>query len=102
MNKEREVPDNLVERVGDLFLYCQSMAEDAAIQYSPLVDSIVEKDSRNIKLIEQTLDNLLDLAFEDSNLALFKKLCRHYYTIDPLAAAEYVLAYKDIWDEEQS
>jgi len=33
-------------------------------------------------------------------LTLFKSLCRHYYDIDPSAAAGYVNAYREMWDTE--
>lgn len=101
MGHNKENSDNLVKRIGNLFLYCQNLAGEAVILNTPLVDSIVETNSQDIKLIEHTLDNLLDLAFDEYILILFKKLCRHYYAIDPHSATEYVLAYRDMWDEEQ-
>jgi hypothetical protein len=33
-------------------------------------------------------------------LLLYKKLCRHYYAIDPAASAAYVHAYREMWDSE--
>ena len=33
-------------------------------------------------------------------LALFKSLCRYYYTLNPTATASYVYAYRDMWDSE--
>jgi len=100
MDHNKKNSDNLVKQIGDLFLHGQNLAEAAVILNTPLIDNIVKTDSQNIKLIEQTLDNLLDLAFDECILILFKKLCRHYYAIDPHSAAEYVLAYRDMWDEE--
>jgi hypothetical protein len=29
-----------------------------------------------------------------------KKLCRHYFKINPEATASYVYAYRDMWDEK--
>jgi hypothetical protein len=29
-----------------------------------------------------------------------QQLCRHYYAIDPAAAAYYVYAYREMWDSE--
>jgi len=97
-----EDPDNLVERVKNLSLYCQNLAEEAAILNTPLVNSIVKTNSQDIKLIEHTLDSLLDFAFDETVLILFKKLCGYYYAIHPQATAEYVLAYRDMWDDEQA
>jgi hypothetical protein len=102
MDLNKENSDNLVKRIGNLFLYCQDLAGEAVILNTPIVDSIVETNSQDIKLIEHILDSLLDLAFDKYILILFKKLCRHYYAIDPHSATEYVLAYRDMWDEEQA
>jgi hypothetical protein len=33
-------------------------------------------------------------------LMLYRKLCRHFYGIDPSAAADYVNAYREMFDEE--
>ena len=49
--------------------------------------------------IEKLLDALLDFCFDEEVLNLYKKLCRYYYQIDAVAAAEYVYAYRDMWDE---
>lgn len=32
--------------------------------------------------------------------ALFKALCRHYWTLDPQATAGYVNAYREMWDDK--
>ena len=40
---------------------------------------LVETNSQDIKLIEHTLDNLLDLAFDEYILILFKKLSRRLF-----------------------
>lgn len=102
MGHNKENSDNLVKQIGDLFLHGQNLAEEAAILNTPLVNSMVETNSQDIKLIEHTLDSLLDFAFDETVLILFKKLCRHYYAIHPQATAEYVLAYRDMWDDEQA
>jgi hypothetical protein len=33
-------------------------------------------------------------------LAQFKRLCRHYWALDPVATARHVHAYRDMWDGE--
>ena len=49
---------------------------------------------------EVGLDGLLDFCFDPEALLLYKKLCRHYYAIDLAATAEYVHAYRAMWDSE--
>ena len=33
-----------------------------------------------------------------NGLALFKRLCRYYFYIDPAATAEYICIYRDLYD----
>lgn len=80
----------------------QRLAEQALRQYTPVVESIISSKSRDIHHIEHTLDILLDFGFNDPMVELFRRLCRHYYFIDPAAAASYVLTYRDMWDSEDS
>jgi hypothetical protein len=76
----------------------QQLAAVAVQQYTPVVESIISSESRGIWHIEHTLDRLLDFGFYDPMVELFRKLCRHYYFIDPEAAAYYVLSYREMWD----
>jgi len=46
------------------------------------------------------LDQLLEVAFDEKVLVTYKKLCRHYYFINPEAAVFYVQSYREVWDEE--
>ena len=66
----------------------------------PIVQDIVRSRSRDQQQIEHTLDRLLDCACIPEGLALFKSLCRYYYSLNPAATADYVFAYRDMWDSE--
>ena len=70
------------------------LARRAAEEYAPIVNAIVSERSQNIWHIDRTLDGLLDFCFDPEALLLYKKLCRHYFAIDPAAATEYVYAYR--------
>ena len=48
------------------------------------------------------LDGLLDFCGHAPVLALYRKLCRHYYDIDPVATAEHVYTYRERWDSRDS
>jgi hypothetical protein len=43
---------------------------------------------------------MLDFCFDAQMLLLYRKLCSHLYGIDPSAAADYVNAYREMFDEE--
>jgi hypothetical protein len=68
--------------------------------YSPVVEQIIASGSRDARHIEETLDGLLDFAGHHSVLPLYRRLCRHYFAIDPAAAAHYVRAYREMYDAE--
>jgi hypothetical protein len=72
----------------DLVSSIVKLSKRAVKEYTPIVDSILNSRSRDIKRIEHTLDGLLDSCGNDEAPSLFKKLCRYYYDIDPMAAFE--------------
>lgn len=76
-------------------LYRQGVQE-----YSPVVDDIIATRCRDIRHIERTLDGLLDFCGYEPALLLYKKLCRYYFDIDPVATAGYINAYRELWDTE--
>jgi hypothetical protein len=80
----------------------QSLQQQAVRQYAPTVESILRTRSHDIRQIEHTLDHLLDFCGDPAALALYKKLCRHYWTIDPAATAAYVNSYREMWDSDQA
>ena len=53
------------------------------------------------KQIEHTLDCLLDFCGHEPVLQLYKRLCRHYWDIDPAATADYIKAYREHWLSEE-
>jgi hypothetical protein len=73
----------------------------AAQEYQPVVDDILRTRSRETQHIERTLDRLLDFCGNETVLQMYKKLCRHYWDIDPAATAYYVNAYHEHWDGDE-
>lgn len=72
----------------------------AIAQYTPVVETIIATCCRDARHIEHTLDRLLDIACRPAGLELFKTLCRYYYPIAPTATADYIHAYREMWDTE--
>jgi (2Fe-2S) ferredoxin len=60
-----------------------------------VVDQILRTGSRDAAHIERILDGLLDFCGHEPVLVLFRHLCRHYWTIDPAAAAEYIRGHRE-------
>ena len=91
----------------DLFTSFRGLAEElqavnqrAVREYGPIVEHLVRTGSRDSQEIEHTLDGLLGFCGDASALALYKTLCRHYWSIDPAATAFYVHAYREMWESE--
>ena len=78
----------------------QALHEQAVEALELTVQDILRSRSRNAQRRERTLDQLLNHACLPAGLALFKALCRHYWTLDPQATASYVHAYREMWDGE--
>ncbi len=94
---ERESTSDPIVDLASQFVSPNSRAVSV---YSPIVEQIVTQQSTDRSLIESTLDGLLGFAGTEDGLALFKKLCRYYWDLDPLATASYISAYRETWDEE--
>lgn len=90
----------LLAQLTTLTADLQALREQGIATLAPVVEELVRSDSRDVQRIEHTLDPLLDLACLPEGLALFKTLCRHYWTLDPQATADYVNIYREMWDDE--
>lgn len=66
----------------------------------PEVMYIINKKVKNINIIENTLDRLLDIP-TDEGYELFLKLCNYYATIDKEGAKFYLESYEEIYGEEE-
>lgn len=90
----------LLAQLQTLTADLQALREQGIAALTPMVQELVHSGSSNVQRIEHTLDQLLDLACLPEGLALFKTLCRHYWALDPQATADYVHAYRGLWDDE--
>lgn len=79
----------------------RDLQRQAAAQYQPVLDDILRTRSRDTQHIEHTLDRLIDFCGDEAVLRMYKKLCRHYWDIDPAATAYYVKAYREYWDGDE-
>ena len=79
----------------------QRLQLQAVQQYQPVVDALLRNSSRDVQQIEHTLDGLLDFCGHAPVLEMYRRLCRHYWDIDPAATADFVKAYRERWDGEE-
>ena len=90
----------LLAEIKQTMAELQTLREQTIETLTPTAQQLVRSGSRDVQRIEHTLDQVLDVACLPEGLALFKNLCRHYWTLDPQATASYVHAYRDLWDDE--
>ncbi len=88
--------------IFELAAQIQGLNHRAEVEYTPRVQDIIRSRSPDVRLIEHTLDGLLDFCGYDPVLQLYRRLCRHYWDIDPVATASYVGFYREMWDSEMA
>ena len=91
---------NMLESISALAGSLRGINQQAVREYTPVVEAILRSRSRDARHIERTLDGLLDFCGHEPALQLYKKLCRYYFSINPAVTAEYIYAYRDMWDSE--
>jgi predicted amidohydrolase YtcJ len=91
---------DLLAELAQSMAELQALREQAIEALAPTVQKLVLSGSRDVQRIEHALDQLVDLACLPEGLALFKTLCRHYWTLNPQATASYVNAYREQWDAD--
>jgi hypothetical protein len=91
---------NLLEEIKPLIEQLQQLYKQAYIIYKPQVEHLIRAQVTDENTIQHLLDVLLDNCGDSQVLSLFKKLCRYYWDINPVATAEYVNFYREMWDSE--
>ncbi len=62
------------------------------------VNDIIQSGEQDTAYIDQQLDHMLGFCCDPDMLLVFKRLCRYYFSIYPVATAGYVHAYREMWD----
>ena len=86
--------DNLDQLAGQMVALFRQAVPLANLE----VDAIIQSGERDTQRIEHQLDDMLSLCCDPDMLVVFKRLCRYYDGIDPVAAAGYVQAVREMWD----
>ena len=86
--------DNLDQLAGQMVALFRQAVPLAKAE----VDAIIQSGTRDAQRIEHQLDHMLGFCCDPDMLVVFKRLCRYYYGIDAVATAEYVNAYREMWD----
>lgn len=90
----------LIDDLSSAIAPIQAIHQQAVESLTPRVREIIESRSRDARLIEHTLDQLLDHACIPQGLSIFKSLCRYFWEINPHATASYICAYREMSDSD--
>jgi len=93
--------DPVANSIAQLAAEIDATHQQAVREYAPLVEAILSTRSQDKRQIEQTLDGLLSFCCFAPALELYRRLCRHYWDVDPVATAFYVDAYRTTWDANE-
>ena len=93
--------DTLANSIAPLAAEIDAINQQAVREYTPLVEAILRTGSQDKRQIEQALDGLLSFCGFAPALDLYRRLCRHYWDIDPVATISYVDAYRTTWDADE-
>ena len=86
--------DNLDQLAGQMVALFRQAVPLATAE----VDAIIQSGEQDTHRIEHQLDHMLGFCCDPDMLVAFKRLCRYYFDIDPVATAEHVNAYRVMWD----
>lgn len=84
---DNESRKDFIRELKPLLKQIEQFQEQAYIIYKPQVEQLIETKTIDKNTIGWLLDHLLDNCGNDKVLLLYKKLCRYYWKIDPVATA---------------
>ncbi|MBS9767569.1 MAG: hypothetical protein KGV44_08520 [Flavobacteriaceae bacterium] len=82
---------NLAKQLGKIQ---REAVKQTLLICEPEVEHIIATKSRDFERIEHTLDALVEVAFDEKVLVLFKKLLRYYFEFNPSSVAFHIDLYR--------
>jgi len=90
--------EEFLEDVKGLAQQLQALQKQALNEHKPIVEIIIVNRNSNVKHIEGVLDRLIDVAADGEGLELYRRLCRHLYSLNQQSELFYVQSWKEIRD----
>lgn len=88
----------MTDTLNQLAQQMTGLFKQAIAASSVEVASIIQSKDQNAQRIEHQLDHMLGFCCDLEMLVLYKQLCRYYYALDAEATADYIDAYRKMWD----
>lgn len=92
----------MTETMQSLAQQLTTLARQAEQAVNVDINDIIRRGDRDEARIERQFDHMLGFCYDPDMLQAYKKLCRYYFTLNPQATADYVYAYRDMWDSEDA
>ena len=67
------------------------------------IEKIIKDNVKDESYIQRKLDEMLDILLfyeNDDSLLLFRRLCKYYFSINPMVTAQYITYYREQNDPE--
>lgn len=77
----------------------KALSNVAVLQYTDIVNDILDEKITDEQEIACILDGMLDFCQFNEMLLLFKQVCRGLYLKHPGLVYNYILYYREMWDE---
>lgn len=94
------VQKNLEEKIDSIVESIKELNRQAFLVYKPIVDEICSGRAVEEKELENVLDGLVSVCISDEMLNLFKRGCRKFYNHYPEIITDYVMFYKEMYEEQ--
>lgn len=86
--------DSIVESI-------KNVNKQALSVYKPLVDEVCSGRIVEEKELENILDGLVSMCISDEMVNLYKRVCKKFYNQYPEIIADYVMFYKEMYEEPE-
>ena len=93
--------EKIIKDVEVIVRKIKELYDLAYVQYSQLVDAVLNGSITDEKQIEHILDGIIDFGDDRRFLELSKKLCRHIYYQYPHLVGNFVNMYRMMFDEKE-
>jgi len=97
---EKGFTDNFLKDIETIVEHSKQLYETAEKLFAPMVDSIIQSNCTDSRIIEELMDDMISFTSDDKVLILFKRLCQYAYPIDPELVYDYINIYKKMWEEK--
>jgi len=99
-DEETKLDPEFLKGISELAEQLNELNQVGVAFLTPEVESVIRNKITDEKTVEHLLDQLLNYAACDDGLALFKRLLRYFYPINPHSVAAYVGFYREMYDDD--